>query len=98
VINSLRWSEWELTERGRVVIARADETQCAKERDQLAGGALIHALALSQRIQMVKHLEETSARLVDRADNRSPLTRQKLQQTDALETRRTVQTTAEKNP
>lgn len=76
------------------MVARANKSQSAQERDQLIRRTLVDTLTFSERVQMVKHFEEPSAWLMDRADYGSSLACQKFQQADTLETRRAVQTTA----
>lgn len=58
-----------LTEGSGVVIAWTHESQLAQEWHELLRRALVDALPLSERVQVVEHLEESSARLVDRADD-----------------------------
>lgn len=82
-----------LTEGSGVVIAWTHESQLAQERHELLRRALVDALPLGERVQVVEHLEESSARLVDRADDGAASTRQRLEQRDTLEARRAVQTT-----
>lgn len=86
-----------LTERRRVVVAGASQPKFAQEGDKLLGGALVDALALSERVQMVEHLKETGRGLVDGADDGSPSSRQRLEQGNALEAGRAVQTTEKNN-
>lgn len=78
-------------ERGRVVVGRTLQTERAQERHQLLRGALVDALSVGQRVQVVEHLEQTSGRLVDRADDGPAALGQRLQQRDALEAGRAVQ-------
>lgn len=76
---------------GGIVVARTLQAQRAQKRHQLPRAALVHALSVRQRVQLVEHLEQARRRLMDRADDRASAARQKLQQIDALEARRTVQ-------
>lgn len=75
------------------MVAWTHESQLAQERHELLRRALVDALPLGERVQVVEHLEESSARLVDRADDGAASARQRLEQRDTLEARRAVQTT-----
>lgn len=62
----------QLTVGGGVVVAGANEAPRGQPRHQLARVALIDALTLGQCVQLVEHLKETRARLVDGAHNGAP--------------------------
>jgi hypothetical protein len=70
----------------RVVNTEAVKSIGSEPRHQLARAALVHALTLSQGVQLVKHLEKSSTGLVDRANDRSAAATQVFQQFNALVT------------
>lgn len=82
-----------LTKGSGVVVAWTHESQLAQEWHELLRRALVDALPLGECVQVVEHLEKSSARLVDRADDGAASARQRLEQRDTLEARRAVQTT-----
>jgi hypothetical protein len=85
-----------LTKRCWIVVAWAHESKSAKERHKLLCWTLVDTLSLSQGVQVVKHLKEPGTWLVDGADDCTTTSGQWLQQWNALEAGRAVQTTEKK--
>ena len=67
-----------------VVGGRAVKWIWGQERDQLIAGALVDAPSVGQHVHLVKHVEQSRWRLVNRADYCPPLVRQHFEQVDSL--------------
>ena len=82
-----------LTEIGRIVIAGTVHVHLGQEGYNAKSETLIDALALGQQIEPIELLEQSSAGLMDGADDGPSSLCQLFQQRDALHARRTVQST-----
>jgi hypothetical protein len=80
-----------LTEVRGVVVLRTVETHRRQVGHSVETGSLVDALPFGHDVDVVEHLVESGAGLVDRADDGSSASCQLFQNADALSRRRTVQ-------
>jgi hypothetical protein len=86
-----------LTEVRGVVVLRTVETHRRQVGHSVETGSLVDALPFGHDVDVVEHLVESGAGLVDRADDGSSASCQLFQNADALRRRRTVQAPGEKS-
>ena len=81
---------WIHTEISRVVVTGADQIHSGQVRHQTVDAALVHASAAGDDVEVVEHLQQPRARLVDGGHHGPPAARYLAEQRDALDAGRAV--------